>query len=231
MSLICCTAAGDSVSGTQDNWVEYDSVASAKYEAAKQAGQDEVEVDSERFIDLNSMLQRRYDDQNKRRTVKRTETKKRTAATMASNSGGDGSPVVPGPGRKKRRVGGGTSASMQASADESDDGGGGVSASASSAAASFAPGPPAVGHLALPNVPDDWDSFDSLDYFEVNVDKGSAEFNWISQVVKETTEPAHTMNDFNHKIKFKKLEIDKVMRVQNPSTWMAYNSFREQIKR
>ena len=163
------------------------------------------------------MLQRRYDDVNKRRTIKRTETKKRSAATAATGRSS--------PGRKKRRVAG----SAQTSSAQNDTG---VQAAAvnSTGATSSSVGPP-VGHLALPNVPDDWDSFDSLDYFEVNVDKESNEFEWISQVVQETTEDAHTMNDFNHKIKFRRLEIVKIMRVQNPSTWMAYNSFREQIIR
>ena len=163
------------------------------------------------------MLQRRYDDVNKRRTIKRTATKKRSAATAAKS--------ISSPGRKKRRVGG----IVQTSAAQNDTG---VQAAAanSTGATSSSVGPP-VGHLALPNVPDDWDSFDSLDYFEVNVDKESNEFEWISQIVQETTEDAHTMNDFNHKIKFRRLEIVKIMRVQNPSTWMAYNSFREQIIR
>ena len=206
--------AGDSANGVQDNWVEYDAAASAKYEAARQAGEDKVQVDDQRFIDLTDMVQRRYDDKNRRRTVKRTETKKRAAASRSDEP----------PGRKKRKVGnndsgGGTSAASAAASD----------ASSAAAAAAAAPAAPTVGHLALPNVPDDWDGFDSLDYFECNVDKGSAEFEWISQVMRRTTEAAHTMNDFNHKIKFRRLEIVSVKRVQNPSTWMAYNSFREQI--
>jgi hypothetical protein len=210
-------SAGDSATGSQDNWVEYDSAASASFEAARQAGLEEVKVDGERFIDLKHMLQRRYDDLNKRRTIKRTETKKRSAATAAADSSS--------PDRKKRRVGD----NVQTSAAHNDTDVG--AAAASSTVATSSVGPPAVGHLALPNVPDDWDSFDSLDYFEVNVDKESNEFQWISKIVQETTEDAHTMNDFNHKIKFRRLEIVKIMRVQNPSTWMAYNSFREQIIR
>lgn len=212
----CCDAAGDSANGSQDTWVEYDSAASSKFEAARQAGKDEVKVDDERFIDLEHMFQRRYDDVNKRRTIKRTETKKRAAPIATGRTS---------PGRKKRRVG-----DAGRSATAADDAGAGIAAAG--AAGGMSPvGPSAVGHLALPNVPDDWDSFDSLDYFEVNVDKGSAEFDWISKIVHETTEDAHTMNDFNHKIKFRRLEIVKIMRVQNPSTWMAYNSFREQIIR
>jgi hypothetical protein len=206
-------SAGDSATGSQDNWVEYDSAASASFEAARRAGLDEVKVDTERFIDLKHMLQRRYDDVDKRRTIKRTETKKRAAATVVTDGSSHG--------RKKRRVG----TSVQASATLNDTGAGAAAASTTGAM------PPAVGHLSLPNVPDVWDSFDSLDYFEVNVDKGSNEFEWISKIVQETTEGAHTMNDFNHKIKFRRLEIVKIMRVQNPSTWMAYNSFREQIIR
>ena len=119
-------------------WLEYDADASERYEAALQAGLTEVKVDDERFIDLKDMVQRRYDDKTKRRTVKRTETTKRSIAQS------DGSP------RKKRRVddsGGAAAASHNASDDQAPTGG---------AAA------PTVGHLALPNVPAHWDSFDSV---------------------------------------------------------------------
>ena len=130
--------ASDSANGMQDTWLEYDADASERYEAALQAGLTEVKVDDERFIDLKDMVQRRYDDKTKRRTVKRTETTKRSIAQS------DGSP------RKKRRVddsGGAAAASHNTSDDQAPTGG---------AAA------PTVGHLALPNVPAHWDSFDSV---------------------------------------------------------------------
>ena len=129
--------ASDSANGMQDTWLEYDADASERYEAALQAGLTEVKVDDERFIDLKDMVQRRYDDKMKRRTVKRTETTKRSIAQS------DGSP------RKKRRVddsGGAAAASHNTSDDEAPGG----------AAA------PTVGHLALPNCPAHWDSFDSV---------------------------------------------------------------------
>jgi len=37
---------------------------------------------------------------------------------------------------------------------------------------------------------------EQLDYFEVNVDKSSAEFAWIQNVVQKTTESVHTMNEY-----------------------------------
>ena len=36
---------------------------------------------------------------------------------------------------------------------------------------------------------------EQLDYFEVNVDKSSAEFAWIQKIVQKTTESVHTMNE------------------------------------
>lgn len=97
--------------------------------------------------------------------------------------------------------------------------------------------PAALGHGSLPNVPPTWDSFDSLDYFEVNVDPGSAEYKWLEQVLRnpcirslsgprrpplnnmpacflqvlsKTVESLHQMNEFNHKVLFRKLKLQKV---------------------
>jgi len=42
-------------------------------EAANQAGKKRLDVDAERFVDLANMLQRRKDDESKRRPVKREE--------------------------------------------------------------------------------------------------------------------------------------------------------------
>lgn len=62
--------AGDSKAGkSQDIWVEYDPKMAKKIERSYQKGESEVKIDSERFLDLDKMLQRRYDDTKKRRAV------------------------------------------------------------------------------------------------------------------------------------------------------------------
>ena len=66
--------AGDTPgnSGAQDMWVEYDTKFCCELEAAKTAGKARLKVDSERFIDLVSMEQKRYDDEHgRRRAVQR----------------------------------------------------------------------------------------------------------------------------------------------------------------
>ena len=67
---------GDSSAGSQDTWIEYDSKTSELLENGHKAGLARVEVDSERFVDIKNLLQRRYDDPNKRRTVKRVPIKR-----------------------------------------------------------------------------------------------------------------------------------------------------------
>ena len=73
--------AADSKGGHQDMWVQYEATMAKKLEDSFQNGDDEFKVDDERYIDLRAkpMLQRRYDDKMKRRTVKRTVKKKKPA--------------------------------------------------------------------------------------------------------------------------------------------------------
>lgn len=53
------------------SWVEYDRQKASEIEDAFAAGKRRVRIDSERFIDLPNLLQRRFDDESKRRLVKR----------------------------------------------------------------------------------------------------------------------------------------------------------------
>jgi len=52
-------------------WVLYDDATADKIERAYQAKKPDVKVDDERFVDITNMLQRRYDDTNRCRNVKR----------------------------------------------------------------------------------------------------------------------------------------------------------------
>jgi len=70
-------------------WLTYDAKLIAKLEKAYENGDDEVKVDDERYIDLKAMLQRRYDDNTKRRPVKREKTQlvaKKQKKTESSDS-------------------------------------------------------------------------------------------------------------------------------------------------
>jgi hypothetical protein len=71
-------------------WEKYSATISAALEAAKQKGETEVRVDSQRFVDLKQMVQKRYDNKNKMRPVKReagTVQKKQKTSSSSSSSG------------------------------------------------------------------------------------------------------------------------------------------------
>jgi len=77
------SSSGSSSGGTPDidyirwswmadsGWVEYDKAMCEKIETAHKAGNKKMDVDTERYIDLENMLQRRKDDPTKRRAIKR----------------------------------------------------------------------------------------------------------------------------------------------------------------
>jgi len=67
--------AGDSVKGTQDKWITYDEATSEKLEEFYQdKRRKKYDIDTIRYVDMSNrtaMVQRRYDDPEKRRAVKR----------------------------------------------------------------------------------------------------------------------------------------------------------------
>jgi len=67
--------AGDSTKGAQDTWIEYDGATAAKLEAYfHDKRRKRYDIDAMRYIDMsnrNAMVQRRNDDYEKRRGVKR----------------------------------------------------------------------------------------------------------------------------------------------------------------
>lgn len=63
--------SGDSKKGHQDVWIKYGAAMNNKLEAGYKRKQKIVKIDNERFVDLQNMLQRRYDDTEKRRKIKR----------------------------------------------------------------------------------------------------------------------------------------------------------------
>lgn len=55
-------------------WVEYSNALTQKIEKGYQNDDKVVKIDDERFVDLPSMFQRRYDDTSKVRNVKREDS-------------------------------------------------------------------------------------------------------------------------------------------------------------
>jgi len=64
---------GDPDTKGKETWNVYTDTLNQKFEKAFKKGQKKVKIDSERFLDLKNMSQRRYDDPNKRRRVKRED--------------------------------------------------------------------------------------------------------------------------------------------------------------
>jgi len=85
--------ADDSPTGRQNEWKEYDPKTTKKIEKAFKAKEKIAKIDENRYIDLEdtggsgtNFLQRRFDDTNKRRAVRRQISKKRKAS-KPSDSG------------------------------------------------------------------------------------------------------------------------------------------------
>eukprot|EP00002_Diphylleia_rotans_P012146 TRINITY_DN2377_c0_g2_i11.p2 TRINITY_DN2377_c0_g2~~TRINITY_DN2377_c0_g2_i11.p2 ORF type:complete len:167 (+),score=45.83 TRINITY_DN2377_c0_g2_i11:70-570(+) len=62
-------------------WVDYSPETNAIIQKAHELQRSRVAVDAERFVDFENMLQRRYDDEMKRRRVKSNSRKKTPAIT------------------------------------------------------------------------------------------------------------------------------------------------------
>eukprot|EP00026_Physarum_polycephalum_P002792 Phypoly_transcript_02800.p1 GENE.Phypoly_transcript_02800~~Phypoly_transcript_02800.p1 ORF type:complete len:820 (+),score=244.36 Phypoly_transcript_02800:152-2611(+) len=71
LSKVVWEWAGDSKTGSQNKWVKYSDKVTLLLEEAFQNKEKEFKLDAERCVDLVNMLQRRYDDPNKRRVVQR----------------------------------------------------------------------------------------------------------------------------------------------------------------
>jgi len=65
--------ANDSYSGHQNEWVKYEPDVIEKLEVAHDKKQKTVKIDSERYVDLQNMVQKRYDNVDKKRAVKREQ--------------------------------------------------------------------------------------------------------------------------------------------------------------
>jgi hypothetical protein len=114
---------------------------------------------------------------------------------------------------------------ITARTDSNDSTGGGPSSSASSESINLKK----LGHHALPGCPPTWGDEEGMDYYELNVDPKSEEFKNVSDMLTKTVESIHCNNPGNHKVTFSKLQVSKIMRVQNPALWLRYHNRRQRI--
>ncbi|GAM20617.1 hypothetical protein SAMD00019534_037920 [Acytostelium subglobosum LB1] len=189
--------------GHQDVWIKYDLDFSKKLEDSFKKGDEEYKVDSQRFIDLKNMLQRRYDDNNKRRNVKREDAKKVR-------------PV------KKKSVKQAKTSSTSTTSTTS------TSSAASTAAPATNGASAALAIAQAIKCPSSWIDI-SMDYKEVDVYPNTKEFMWMSDLFASTLSSMHKGKSTLSPIIFNSLKVTRVVRVQNPVVWMRYEHRRQKI--
>ena len=74
-------------------------------------------------------------------------------------------------------------------------------------------------HLKLPGT---WGAHPDMSVKEVVIDSTSKEFLDIQRMMSGTIADYHKNNTSNHQVKFTKLEVSRVVRVQNPMLWLRY---------
>ncbi|EFA76853.1 polyADP-ribose polymerase [Heterostelium album PN500] len=185
--------------GHQDVWVKYDLKFAKKLEESYQKGDIKLKVDKDRFIDIQNMLQRRYDDESKRRSIKREDaaklrpTKKKSKTTTTTTT----------------TVGGTTTTSSSSA---------GASAISSTASAI----------AAVLKCPSSWIDI-SMDYKEIDVYPNTKEFMWMSDLFTSTISHLHKGKSTLSPIVFNNLKVSRVVRIQNPIVWMRYHHRRQKI--
>eukprot|EP00004_Rigifila_ramosa_P027436 TRINITY_DN8954_c0_g1_i1.p1 TRINITY_DN8954_c0_g1~~TRINITY_DN8954_c0_g1_i1.p1 ORF type:complete len:445 (-),score=109.13 TRINITY_DN8954_c0_g1_i1:267-1406(-) len=231
------SVAKDGTRGHQDVFEPYKKEMCLKLEEAYSKNEKEMKVDSERFIDLQNMLQRRYDDPMKRRMVKRDDSKvkKKPAAAAAaaapakrtaSSSSSDG-PVAK-PSKKPSAVPDASKKRPAPSSSSDDD----TPVRPTKKARPASPPPaPAPSVVSLIKAPKTWTNQTSMAYNEVDVAPGSAE--WIAQdrIFLGTIDDRHKGNTANHKVAWKNLQMTRLIRIENPMLWLRYVSRKEEILR
>ena len=80
--------------------------------------------------------------------------------------------------------------------------------------------------LALPVT---WGAHSTMTTKEITLQKTSAEFQMIQDMMSNTIAAYHKNNTGNHPVKFSKLEVSRVVRIQNPVLWVRYSHRKESM--
>ena len=73
-------------------------------------------------------------------------------------------------------------------------------------------------------LPDSWGAHPDMSIKEVAVPPDSQEFQKIEKMVSGTVADYHKNNTGNHPVKFTTLKVTRVVRIQNPTLWLLYNT-------
>eukprot|EP01132_Coremiostelium_polycephalum_P011351 gene11351-13898_t len=198
--------------GHQDIWVKYDKSLNRKLEKSFQRNKSKLKIDNERFADLQNMLQRRYDDVNKRRNIKREDPKKIKPIAKSKKK-----PVVlPSIANLTSTITPPSTITTPLTASPSVTSPLNTSGSALSLS-------------GLIKCPSTWTDVDSMDYKEVEVGATEKEFKWMSQLFTDTIAPQHKGMSTLSPIVFNNLKVTRVVRVQNPMQWVRYHNRKQKI--
>ncbi|EGG18645.1 poly(ADP-ribose) polymerase [Cavenderia fasciculata] len=208
--------AGDSAGGGhQDMWVKYDSAFAKKLEKAYVKNKPKVKVDSDRFCDMQNMLQRRYDDENKRRMLKREDPIKASKAKPGKPTSSTTTTTTTTPTSTTS-----TTSTSPSTANSITTNG--------STNANTAPMSQSLAISQALKCPSTWVDV-SMDYKEVDVYPHTAEFDWMSDLFSKTIASNHKNTMTLSPIIFKDLKVTRVVRIQNASLWLRYNHRKEKI--
>ncbi|EGC37994.1 hypothetical protein DICPUDRAFT_149379 [Dictyostelium purpureum] len=218
--------------GHQDVWVEYDNKMCKNLEKAFQNNDKKYKVDKERFVDLQNMLQRRCDDESKRRNVKREDPKKTKKAkksnvstaqqinnainAVASSHGTTSTAVAPIT----------KNASSKSISDTTTTT---TTTAVSNNKATLAPTMSQISISSIIKCPDTWTNVDSMDYKEIDIKPSESEFKWMSKLFTNTIAPIHKGMATLSPIVFNDLVVSRVTRIQNPMQWVRYHGRKQKI--
>ena len=149
------------------------------------------------------MLQRRYDDKMKRRVIKRVVVKG-TPKKQKKEKQKEVTLVVDEENTKITQASANTSSSTTSLTSSSAD----------------IQDLKKLGHHNIPDCPSTWTNEEGMDYYEINVETDSKEFKWAADMLVKTMCSYHLNNSSNHKVTFSKLELTRLVRIQNPALWL-----------
>ncbi|KAM9965314.1 hypothetical protein ACTFIW_005130 [Dictyostelium discoideum] len=232
--------------GHQDVWVEYDDMnMRKKLEKAFSIGKKKLKVDNERFVDFQNMLQRRYDDESKRRNLKREDplkvrpAKKLTKSQQISNaatavnamaaSHATTTATATTPATTT------TTTTTTSTAPVTRSSSKGQMIASNGATTSTTPKPTLTSTMSTISIssiikcPNTWTDVDSMNYKEVDVKPHENEFQWMSKLFSQTISSNHKGMGTLSPIVFNDLKVTRVVRVQNPMLWVSYHARKQKI--
>ncbi|KAN0018185.1 hypothetical protein ACTFIU_010799 [Dictyostelium citrinum] len=235
--------------GHQDIWVEYDDInMRKKLEKAFANGKKKLKVDNERFVDFQNMLQRRYDDESKRRNLKRedplkvrpkkklTKSQKISNATTAMNAmaASHATTAITTPTTSTTTT---TTTTSTAPVTRSSSKGqmtsvGNGSATATATTHHKPTLTSTMSTISISDIikcPSTWTDVDSMNYKEVDVKSHENEFQWMSKLFSQTISSNHKGISTLSPIVFNDLKVTRVVRVQNPMLWVSYHARKQKI--